>query len=106
MYNNEEESAGNIIVLIIAMMVLMPLVMLVGLYHAFAILKLYSWFLVPLGAPIIKFWNMYGIMLLINIFTAPKIIPKEKDDKMQFTITMFLPAMTLLIGWIVKSFLI
>ena len=102
---SEENGIGVVIGSVIVLVLLMPLVILITMFHTFVISTLYGWFLVPLGCTAIKFWNMYGIMLFVNLFTYQKFIPKDKDDKVQTLYVFALPTISLLVGWIVKSFL-
>lgn len=37
--------------------------------EAAILLSLYGYFLLPLGAPILSYWHLYGISILINLIT-------------------------------------
>ena len=74
-------------------------------YITFVVSTLYVWFLIPLGLPKIAFWHMYGIILFISLLTRQVYIPKEKSNLLQIIGGLCGPAMALLLGYIIKSFL-
>ena len=38
-------------------------------YNSFVIFKFYGWFVIPLGAPTLIFWHVWGLVLLYSLIT-------------------------------------
>ena len=51
----------------------------VGFYGAFVVMNMANWFISPVVHYTFTFWQTYGIMLLIEIFTTR--INKEESDE-------------------------
>ena len=96
---------------------LLILVMLIGVaasgaWAAFVTFRLYAWFVVPLGAPPLNWWHIWGLLMVLGAILTPYIYkdPDREDTATQavkfFTriITIGLAlAISLLLGWIVKG---
>ncbi|MDE2104888.1 MAG: hypothetical protein KGL39_47060 [Patescibacteria group bacterium] len=58
----------------------------ISLFNAWALQKMYDWFLLPLGTPALNLWHVWGIMLIIQWFMP---IPRT-DEKWQKNIGRFI----------------
>ena len=78
-----------------------------AMWNSFVLMKLWGWFVTPLGIPVVEWSQAYGLMLIVGIF-------KGYDDKKSKYATVtdvvsvliswaFVPAFILLIGSIVHS---
>jgi hypothetical protein len=84
--------------------------MLVGAWRAFVIFKLYGWFLTPLGAPLLNWWHIWGLLLIYSAlkWKQEKADPNAKTDKpwLRFIGAILTPglafAIILLTGWLIK----
>lgn len=79
--------------------------LVVGAWGAFVVWKLYGWFFVTLGAPVINWWHMWGLMLIIGYFTFKEVKP-DPDATMPDVIGKIVGRVlglgfTLLLGWII-----
>jgi len=89
---------------LITYLVIVPLIIL---YSAYCDYIMYNWFCVPIGLPVLTLWQLYGIFLTIYMFFPKQtFIPKNRDDKLQVMVVLATPVVTVLIGLIVKTFLI
>jgi hypothetical protein len=90
-----------------ALIVIVPFVGVV--IDAFVFLHLWGWFAVPLfHLRALTFWQAAGTTLLVSFVTTSRSRGKEEDDKGKIVIQMttanlVIPALTLLIGWIVSG---
>ena len=85
-----------------------------GLILAFVVSKLYKWYLLPLGAPVLSMAQLYGIALLLRYVTTQLptyasiqlenlMLEKAKitrSDWAEFGFGVLFAAMVLLFGWI------
>ena len=100
------------------MTLLLILVMLLvnfasGAWYAFVASKLYAWFIVPLGAPLLNWWYIWGLLLMIELIVMPYTYKhtNDKDDTAKKAAKFFIKiiatslaaAIILLIGWIAKG---
>lgn len=72
-----------------------------GLFNAWALQKMYGWFLIPLGLPALNLWHVWGIMMIIN-----HIKPMQTDDtKLWISIAkgVYATCLMLLIGYLLKG---
>jgi len=81
---------------------------LVGAAGAFVIWKLYGWFTVPLGAPTINYWHMWGLMMIFGIVTMPLKSSTDEPFKASKTIARWGGqlvglACVLLLGWLIHG---
>lgn len=79
-----------------------------SLFHAWVAQKLYGWFVLPLGAPQLNLWEVWGLALLINHLTVSNrtTTKKNKPVKQQVLIvagTIIGTLVALLLGLIIKS---
>jgi hypothetical protein len=89
---------------IIAMLLVLYLPL--GLFNAWALQKMYQWFLVPFGAPHVNVWEVWGVYLLIS-----RLIFHSEDDKDNKKIKIwsgvvsgvFATLLMLLIGYFLKG---
>lgn len=104
---SEMEPLEKVIYCMLFVPVFLIIMILLILYLTWAASTLYGWFLVPLGLPAIKFWHMYGIMLFVGVvFRGNPFIPKKRAEGLQLWTIAGSPLVTVIIGWIIKSFLI
>lgn len=92
--------------------VIVPITIYSVLSHAYVGMKLWQWFMVPLGMKAIGFWNVAGISMLIRLFTYEgsglSKSSSEKSLKGNFAYMvglMLIPWFTLLLGYIVHLFM-
>jgi len=81
--------------------------------RVFVLLQIWRWFLVPLGAPDMPYWQMFGLSIFFNVvrgykrekkdWTGDKIsdIPAEKWGDM-ISSSVVVPWMYLLTAWFVR----
>ena len=83
--------------------VMLPLILL----RAFVLVKLWSWFLVPLGIFEINYAYAIGISLIVSYLTHQTEANKDEnlDTKKYWLSAIFQPLITLLIGWITVQFI-
>lgn len=78
----------------------------IGAWTAFVVYKLYGWFVVPLGAPVINWWHAWGLMLILNVLTLkPTDVPSKgwKDSVAKLIGKVLGMATVLLIGWLIHG---
>ena len=73
-------------------------------WDAFVLLKLWGWFLVPLGLPPISLWWALGLSVLFW-HVVPKGYPPTYDDGLkllgrQVAVAIVCPGIALLFGWL------
>lgn len=94
------------------LLILFPAVLL---WRGFVLSKLWLWFLVPLGAPVIVAWHAAGICLVMSMFTNrgtdqvadAEIAKRSNGEKLwRAMFDMFmLPLIFLGVGWVVHRWL-
>jgi hypothetical protein len=78
--------------------------------RAFALAKLWAWFIVPIfSLPSLTMAQAYGVALVVNLFTEHHSDAKEEDDEAKkwtnAIVKMFVgPLIALIFGWLVKTF--
>jgi hypothetical protein len=78
----------------------------VYLLRAYVLVKLWAWFMVPLGIFEIGYAHAIGISLVVGFLTSQYIPAKDKDNKWAAAAHTFLtPIMVLFIGWITTKFM-
>lgn len=80
---------------------------LTWMWKAFALFKLWSWFLVPAGVPRLGFVTAMSITLIVSLLTPSKVDDKETTDKdwiKAIVIALLHPAFVLFCGWILHLF--
>lgn len=87
---------------------MLAVVVLMSAFRAFVAVNLYTWFAVPLNAPELNFWHMWGLLLLFNIVTYKPAKIGGKKDAWQRLANGFLAeiigySMLLLVGWLIKG---
>lgn len=90
---------------IIKFFTLITLGFLLSLFATLVCIKLYTWFLIPFGLPVITFWYMFGIKLFIQTFNM-RISNKTESFKeiINNIISYFLSYnLVLFVGYIVHS---
>lgn len=69
-----EVSTKVAILALLGIPMLLVLIVLAGiplsLLSAWVAQKLYIWFLLPLHAPVLNLWHIWGIIMLVNLLTA------------------------------------
>ncbi len=84
-----------------------------AVWHAFVLLNLYNWFLLPIkGAPAVTLGNMLGFFLIVNfsLYNTAKTELGEVDNWLDALIVslyrmIVIPALFLLFGWIFQFLL-
>lgn len=84
--------------------------MVAGMFMSgWAIMKLWGWFIIPLGAPPISFWHGLGIAACVNLFTFRSDTPKDNDKSWWSLIGLMLvraiviPLVFVAFGWFYHS---
>lgn len=77
------------------------------LLTGFAIMNLWSWFIVPLGVISISFIHALSIDILITLIVATSVTePKDLEEKIfRLTYANVAPLLSLLTGFIFKSYI-
>jgi hypothetical protein len=92
---------------IISAAVIAPFLAYSILAHAFVGMKLWQWFVVPLGLVPLTLWKAAGIMTLIRLCTyqfMPSTNTDEKKKWTQFVLLVLTPWCMLLVGYIIHCF--
>jgi hypothetical protein len=79
---------------------------LVGAWAAFVLSKLYGWFVVPLGAPPLNWWHIWGFYLIYGLIThkPDNSPPRPLSKTVAFMIYRMIGlALLLLIGWLIHG---
>jgi hypothetical protein len=76
-----------------------------ALWYGFATEILWSWFVVPLGAPSISIAQAVGLALVVGLFTHTQIIGDDKEKLQQWFNLATKPAIALLAGVTVRAFM-
>jgi hypothetical protein len=101
---NKEKVAALVLVgpavVIAALIVTVP----VAMWQAFVAQKLYTWFVVPLNAPPINFWHMWGLLMLITLVWSSGYKQKKRSEIIVHVVSALLVSlMSLIIGWLIKG---
>ena len=112
-----ENNKSNVLVAFscIGMLFLVPLVLLVStIVTGYVVSQLWGWFVIPLGLPPITMWHAYGVSLLFN-FMCPYLDTADLAKKDGITsgelvgkalmLLVFRPALVLLFGYLVHTYL-
>jgi len=77
------------------------------LYSSFVIFKLYMWFGVTAGLPVLSYWHIYGLCMIGKYvsFQGTR-TPKKQAWGKDIYIGIIHPLIILLTGWVIKSYLI
>lgn len=79
----------------------------IGLLNAWVAQKMYIWFLLPLHAPRLNLWHVWGIVLLISLLTPSSSANQDEKDKAKLIGKMagfiIAPFVILLMGYIIKG---
>ena len=73
----------------------------IAMYYGFAIYLMWGWFIVPLGFPAISIPHAYGLMLFTNLLRQPA----DKSDGVKTAAFFLIPALTVLVGYIVQGWM-
>ena len=75
----EKDNNTALVMLAIPGVILAMLVVMIpfALFNAWVAKTLYDWFVLPLGAPVLSIWHMWGIALLVSRFLPS---PEYKED--------------------------
>lgn len=84
-------------------------ILIVGLpaffWYSFVLKNLWFWFMVPMGLPVISLMQAMGIDLLITFIVNPYTNIKDKTTHEIILPFLTRPAVFLLFGFIIKSFI-
>jgi hypothetical protein len=105
--NDDNTKAALVLLAIPTIVIGMVLVFLpFGLFTAWAVQKMYGWFLLPLGLPRLNLWHIYGLILTINILKNTKTDdepPKLKKTLIKMVGATIAVLLVLLVGFIIKG---
>lgn len=104
----DNETARNFLAILGAPVLLMLIfiaVLPIGIFNAWVAQKLYIWFVIPMGAPAINLWHVYGLILLINLLKSSSSSEDKSTAKHLGSIlgTVVGALLILLIAFIVKG---
>lgn len=77
MTNSTNETTESKLVAVLAAPWIILLMTPFGILRAWIIQTIYTWFLVPIGAPHLNLWRVYGLTLLIGLLAPP---PSKAPD--------------------------
>lgn len=105
------EAIGGLFVFVLFMGVVVLLTFPLTLLKSWVFIKLWGWFVVPMGVQQIEFWHAFGLLVIVNLIVS-KVDYKSKKDKEDSDnyeaagayIGLYLgPLFALLIGWIASG---
>ncbi len=106
---NSDMKAGALVAILAPVFVvgIVILTLPFSLYNAFVVSKMYAWFVVPLGAPTLNIWWIWGIMMLIGLVVPINTATDEKSS-WQKSVGLLLArllgaSLVLLFGYILKG---
>jgi hypothetical protein len=76
---------------------------IVALLNAWAVTKMWAWFIVPIGMPEIGMANIYGLMLIANLMKTNRAIDNAEFAKLLISRIMNI-LLILGFGWMVHSY--
>lgn len=98
---------------IIAAILVIGFMILIMLPSALAIMLCWNWFILPFGLKSLNIWHAMGLDLLISNFLIPPVYPEFQDGKARLKFywnrlknTWLLSAMSIVLGWIIVTFLL
>lgn len=74
----------------------------IQLYHAWALMVLWNWFIVPWAEPV-GFLRMVGVMTLFALLTVKSVTLKKEDLRINWNACLFAPITAVAIGWLVRQ---
>lgn len=79
-----------------------------ALFNTWAVSTMYGWFVLPLGAPDLSFWHVFGLILLVGLLRGGN--STKNDDGMfesivKLVLQIFVVLMIVLVGFIVKGWI-
>lgn len=100
---SEDDKKNTLAIMGIPTAIVLLIIMLLpfGILNAWAVQKMYGWFLLPLGAPAINLWHTWGIAMLINHFMPT--VNSDKKILVRLFTGVFGVFLMLLIGYILKG---
>lgn len=89
---------------------LLGVVVALGAWVAYVAHKFYGWFVVPLGAPALSWWHVWGLLIMYNLITY-KTDDREKSKEpgpigkiLGYILgRALIVAVILLIGWLIHG---
>ena len=84
---------------VLVLLVLAPYIVVT---HGFVLSKLWLWFLVPIGLPVIGLWQGAGICLIVEFLTHQPLRREGEDKYIFFLCTVCWQWLVLLIGWLIR----
>ena len=76
--------------------------------YGFVLVRLWAWFIVPFGLPVIDTYQAIGLAIVVGFLTT-RSTSNSKDDRstkdkgIAIVALMFSPFITLIVGWVVHS---
>ncbi len=110
MKNDDSKNILAILAIPTMLALLILIALLFGLFYAWAAQQLYEWFIrAPFHAPYLNVWNIYGIVILLNVIRPPEVETYKGKGighvLKQIPARIFAVLVVLLIGFIVKNFI-
>lgn len=107
---NDDMKTGVIIAALSPLLAILLLIITlpIGLYNAFVVSQMYHWFVVPLGAPSLNIWWIWGLILTLGLIKGTK-IDKAKDERtdtqkfLEIFIELIAMTLVLLVGLVLKG---
>lgn len=102
---DSDDSKTLLAVLGIPVLIVLMFTMFVplGLFNAWAVQKMYIWFLLPLGAPAINIAHTWGISLILNHYLFNRSDTSSKKWWKPLAASLFGTGFMLLMGFILKG---
>lgn len=107
--NKMKDDTGKDVLALLGIPVFLVLILIafipLGLFNAWAVQKMYIWFLLPLGLPALNLLHIWGISLLVSHYTVNMDGRKKKKGETWSALFASLIATLLMlaIGFVIKS---
>lgn len=100
-----------LIAILLVPFVAVPLLVILlpfAMFNAWAVGTMYAWFVLPLGAPELSFWHVFGLLLLIGLLrqgNGTKDNDSISESVIKLVLQIFIVLMMVLVGFIVKGWI-
>jgi len=104
---SDENSGFTALGAFVTILLILALVPAMAIYQGLALVKLWSWFLVPLIGRELSLVQATGIILIVNLVSGRSAIEKEYKDSewSQIAWAIFTPVFILGCAWVIRSIL-
>ena len=104
---NVKEEKKSVDGTLVGALVLFAWSFIAGAWGAFVLWKLYTWFVLPLGAPPLNWWHIWGLSMFFNI-AVMVLWPETPEHTLGQTFVRSLTKVVLLaiilpVGWIISG---